>query len=342
MRNPAKIKKTYNYLIRLAIFLVTYGFIYYEIFYKRDLGDILDTLKSVKEKPGFEGQLSLVLLLMVVNWGLETKKWQYLISKIEKVPFIKSFEAVLTGVSVSVFTPNRIGEYFGRVFILEKASHIEGILVTILGSMSQLLITILTGTLSMLICILVLFTGISPVSGYIFYGLISLVVILDILLLLVYFNVSFLSTLKEKILRNRLKKFRYHFRVFAFFRFRELCTTITLSFFRYIVFSIQYYLLLRLFSVPVPFVDAILLISLVFFVVTAVPSVALTELGIRDSAALYFFGLYFTRHGFEPEYMNIGVLSASTLLWIINLAIPAIAGTFFVFRLKFFRKNTIE
>jgi hypothetical protein len=32
------------------------------------------------------------------------------------------------------------------------------------------------------------------------------------------------------------------------------------------------------------------------------------------------------------------ILAASSVLWLINLAIPAILGTFFVFSLKFFRK----
>jgi hypothetical protein len=40
------------------------------------------------------------------------------------------------------------------------------------------------------------------------------------------------------------------------------------------------------------------------------------------------------------DSIMIGILSAATLLWIINLAIPAVIGTFFVFRLNFFRKNS--
>ena len=32
----------------------------------------------------------------------------------------KSLMAVFSGITISIFTPNRIGEYFGRVFILKK------------------------------------------------------------------------------------------------------------------------------------------------------------------------------------------------------------------------------
>jgi hypothetical protein len=35
----------------------------------------------------------------------------------------------------------------------------------------------------------------------------------------------------------------------------------------------------------------------------------------------------------------IGILSSTFLLWIINLIIPTIIGSFFIFSLKFFRKS---
>jgi len=276
---------------------------------------------------------------MFINWGIEAVKWRFLISKIEKLSFFKSFQAVFTGSSISVITPNRIGEYFGRAFILEKASHIQGILITILGSMSQFLITILTGTLGLII-FFVYYTGADGMfSGYLYYSLIAMIVTLDTLLLMLYFNISLLFTLREKLLKKRLKKFRKFFLVFSYYKYKELCYVITLSFFRYMVFSLQYFIILRMFSVPIPFLGSLVITSVIFFVITIVPTVALTELGIRDSAALYFFGIYFSGSGVMNEILSINVLLASTLLWIINLGIPAIIGTIFVSRLKFFRKS---
>ena len=341
MKNRAKISKTYNYLFRSAIFILTYGFIYHEIFYTKDLHSALAFIKDPAGKKEFSQQLGIVIILMLANWSIESFKWKYLIKKIENVSFIKSFEAVMTGISISTFTPNRTGEYLGRVFILERASRIEGALITFLGSLSQLLITILAGTVSLFLCIPLIFGQSIVFSGYLYYGLLILISAFCISLLLLYFNISFLSALREKILRYRLKKYRRFFRVFALFRFRELFITVLLSLGRYLIFSFQYFLLLKMFSVPVPLAHALILVSLVFFLVTVFPTIALTELGIRGTVAIYLFGLYFSKKGVYTDY-NIGVVSASTLLWIINLAIPAIAGTFFVFRLKFFRKNNGE
>ena len=339
MSHHTKIRKTYNYLISAVILLVTWGFIYHRVFHKSDLQETWIIFTGLLGKPKIQLLFILALILVPVNWGLETAKWKYLVAKIEKVSFIKSFEAVLTGVSVSTFTPNRIGEYFGRIFILEKASRIEGILITILGSMSQLLITILTGTFCLIIFIPAFFGNTILTTGYFYYGMMSLAIAIDVLLLLLYFNISFLSRLNGTIVKKWFRKFRKFLAVFSYYNGKELCWVISMSFLRYLVFSMQYYILLQMFSVPVPLMHALVIIPVVFFVISAVPSIALTDLGIRGSIALYFFTLYFEKFDIHDPAVTIGILSGSTLLWAINIALPALTGSVFLFRLKFFRRN---
>ncbi len=325
-------------MIQLAIFLATYAFIYKQVFHTSNLPELIKTTGDDLAKPGIQDRLLIIILMMVINWCLEAYKWKYLIGKIEKVSFFKAFQAVLTGVSISSFTPNRVGEFFGRVFILREASHIEGILITMVGSVSQLLITVFAGSASLVILIPHLLPDAAYSHGYLYYGIISIVTVLDLLLLALFFNLSFLSALKERILKNRWKKLRRFFRVFAFFRNRELATVMALSLTRYIVFSTQFYLLLELFDVSIPYPTAMMLISLVYFMMAIIPTIALTELGIRGSVALYFFGMYFGHLHTTLANLSLGVFAASTILWMINLGFPALVGTIFVFRLQFFRK----
>jgi hypothetical protein len=167
-----------------------------------------------------------------------------------------------------------------------------------------------------------------------------LVLLLDLLLLFLLVNVRFLSVLRDKLFRSKLKKFRRHLAVFSHFRPRDMVYAIGMSFLRYLVFTTQFLFLLHIFSVPVPVFDGVIITSLIFFVLSIVPTVTLTELGIRDSVAVYFFGIYFSPASGMADSILFGILSAATLLWIINLAIPALIGTFFVFRLNFFRKNS--
>ncbi len=343
MKNrKTKVRKLYNILLRILIVVATYGFLYKKVFLEKDFGHQLDILLGLFQQPGVSQLLWLVIFMMFVNWGIESQKWRYLISKIEKISFIKAYEAVLTGASVSFFTPNRVGEYFGRVFILDKAGHLEGVFITILGSLSQLLVTILTGTLALLLIHPQVVPEIQGYPGLLYYSLVGIIILLDTLLLFLYFNVSLLTGLKQSISKTRFRKYGKVFRIFKYYSAKELLFVITLSFTRYLVFSLQYFLLLKIFSVPIPFYNGMIIISLIFLIITVFPTVALTELGIRDSVAIYFFGLYFTQTGTMTDEVAIGVLSASTFLWLLNLAIPALTGTFFIYRLKFFRKRNTE
>jgi len=338
MIRNAKIKKTWNRLIQLAILILAYGFIYKEVFYKRNLVQILQELRDDFSRPGFPLLILLLTCLLWFNWAIESVKWKYLMAKIDRVGFWKAYQAVLAGVTISIFTPNRVGEYFGRVFILNSSWRVEGILVTILGSMGQLLVTIMTGSIALLAFLPRFLVHYGNFNGYLYYTLLAVIVGFNLLILGFYLNISLLSGWKEKMQQNRLRHVQKFFHVFSFYHTRELLNVLFLSLLRYAVFSFQFYLLLRIFAVPVPLPAAFMLISLVYFVMAVIPTVALTELGIRGSVALYIFGIYFENPAGLPESFRFGILAATTVLWAVNLGIPALVGSVFVFHLKFFRK----
>lgn len=82
-------------------------------------------------------RIALVLLLMPVNWLLETKKWQLLLHPFHDWSFRKCLRGVMAGVSVSAATPNRIGEIGGRLLVAKK-EEIPGVLASsLLGSIAQ-------------------------------------------------------------------------------------------------------------------------------------------------------------------------------------------------------------
>jgi uncharacterized membrane protein YbhN (UPF0104 family) len=342
-----KVRKTYNFLIRLGIVLVTYGFIYQQVFYRRDLESIYRIFLDKLDNPWFIRLVMLAGLLMLLNWGTEAFKWAFLIRKVEKVRWFRSFKAVLTGVAVSSFTPNRVGEYFGRVFILEKANRIESIFITILGSMSQLLITFLAGT----ICIFLLFIShhramldffnIAPhLYDYFLWGGGILILGLDILFVLLFLNISVLSSLAGRFRGKTLEKLTSYIQVLSTYRSTELLYVILLSALRYLIFSVQLYLLLLAFSVDLPFLQGMIVIGTVFFAITLVPTIAIAELGIRGSVAIFIFGLYYGEPLGMSHELSLGIVAATTSLWLINLALPALAGGIFAFSLKFFRRSS--
>ncbi|MCD4696020.1 MAG: lysylphosphatidylglycerol synthase domain-containing protein [Bacteroidales bacterium] len=331
--------KTYNYIIRFTIVAATYYFIYKQIFEHRKLDYVVNSFKDLIHEPHVSFLITWTVLLMIVNWGIESLKWQFLINKVEKVSFLKSFEAILSGISVSIFTPNRVGEWFGRVFIMKKANPWKGVFITMIGSFSQLLITIIVGSISLVFYIPIYFQDSGFYSIYLLYGVILLVVVIITALILIYLNISIIPGFVSRIIKQRFSHFNDYLSVISSYSTFELLTVLLLSLLRYCVFAIQFYILLMMFSVEIPITHGLMVISLVFFIMTAIPTVTLAELGVRGSVSLYFIGLYFERFGEISDKINIGIVSSTSTLWLINLAFPALLGTLFVYRLTFFRKK---
>ena len=335
---PAKLKKTYNYFIRIVLIIVSYGFIYRELFQKRDINELLSAFTGRIDSDGFYFILIVVFLLIIVNWLIEARKWQFLLKKIEKIPLLRSFYAVLTGISVSLFTPNRMGEYFGRIFILEKANHWEGIFVTVVGSFSQLITTLVCGVVGAAFFL----PGYIDLDKYLFgvghWGIYFTAVVSVAFFLMIFFNISLFSRILDRLSKREWTKFRSHVKVFQSYTTKELTHVISLSFARYLVFNFQYYLLLKVLGVPIPILDSFMLTSVMYFVLAIIPTIALTELGIRGMVSIALFEYYFQTKGIFVDSLNIAVFTASSTLWLINIIIPAILGTIFVYRLKFFRR----
>src|SRR5690606_36486723 len=109
--------------------------------------DLHLSLALIKEAPfGTDAwKLWSVILMVFINWGIEARKWQILIQPVQKMRFITAFKSVITGVTLSINTPNSIGEYGGRILFVKDGNRIKAISLSIAGSISQLIITLIMG-----------------------------------------------------------------------------------------------------------------------------------------------------------------------------------------------------
>ena len=322
-------KKTLGFLLKITIVGFALYFLYHQLTNKQAIEDfdIVFIKQTILEN---QSLVVLVFLMMFFNWLIEAVKWKFLIGKIEKVSMLTSLRAVFSGITVSVFTPNRIGEYAGRVFCLEKADRIQGVLITVLGSMAQLLTTIFFGSMGILFLnkyipeLQELYLEMEFAYPVMFFMLL----LLNLLLLLLFHNISIISNLMDKF--SWLSKYKKYKEVFTFYNSQELAFVFVFSIIRYAIFTTQFFILLQLFAVDISYFNAIILTMVMLFVISIIPTIAIAEIGIRGSVAVYLFGLVSAN--------TLGILSATFVLWVINLLLPAIIGTFFVFTLKFFRK----
>jgi uncharacterized membrane protein YbhN (UPF0104 family) len=141
-----QIKILINYFLGPLIFIVLSWSLYVQVKNQPDLD-----VRWQQIKAGWHGaEFWLVVALMLVNWGIEARKWQVLVQHVQHFSFFKSFKSVLSGCSITMLTPNRIGEYGGRILYVEEGNRIKAISLTIVGSMSQLLVTMIMGCAGLL------------------------------------------------------------------------------------------------------------------------------------------------------------------------------------------------
>jgi hypothetical protein len=267
------------------------------------------------------------VVLIAANWGIEARKWMISVRTFYPIKFIHAFKAVLSGVSFSVTMPNRVGEYLGRMVYLPEGNRLKTISVTLVGSFAQLLVTIVVGTIGLIVLkssLISQFPQLKIWYQFIVYGL--LVIILG--MLLVYFNVAGTVSLFNKWIKSR----NYIFLVEALQNFHAslLGKLLFLSFLRYIVFIVQYILVFYLFEVNVP-VDVIATVmSVVFLAMAVIPSIALVEVWLRGEISIKLMGL------FSLNILGIGFTSVT--VWFINLILPAIVGSLLLLSLRVFKK----
>jgi hypothetical protein len=262
--------------------------------------------------------LAFVFILLFANWFIESLKWKYLVKPFQSISIEKSIHSVLIGLTVSLFTPNRIGEFAGRIINLHPENRLKGTMATWIGSYSQILAILLFGSVSCIILPL----PFSWVNGYMSFIRLSLVIIL-IVGLIGYF---FIDRWIEKICFKRLEKFNPLIMTAQIYPKQVLFRVLTLSVLRYLVFTVQFYLLLCFTGIDLPFIPAFCAISLIYLSMTVIPTIALAELGIRGSIALIFLS------PLAPYPTQI--VATTILIWIINIALPALTGALMLYRTR--------
>ncbi len=273
--------------------------------------------------------LTAALLLIVVNWGLEARKWQLSVAAIAPVSYGVAYKAVLSGASVAVSTPNRVGEYLGRMLYLPEGHRLESIAVTVVGSISQLLVTLWAGLLALLVLQARLVDG-GLLSLFVFRAACWSVGLGAAVLTVFYFEAGVIGRVLDRLLRRT----RYRLLIAALRNCsrRMLLRLLLLSTLRYGVFVLQYLLAFRFFGVTVSAPVLVHVMGLLFLAMAVIPSLALAEVGLRGQLSLALVGLF--------SVNNLGIALTTVTIWVFNLVLPALAGSVLILGLRLFKSTT--
>ena len=318
-------KKFFSYLLKATILVLAFVFIYHQYLIK---GNNLKEFQKAVNRLNHQQVtiiMSVVVALMLANWLVECLKWQHLTKKLVKISLWECIEGVFCGLTWAIFTPNRIGEYGGRVMFLPPRKRIHGVFAMAVGSFGQNVITNVLGAAALIwFCFTFL-----HLNGWLLAGITVLGIVFMTLFLVLYFNIKWLVRLLNSI--SFLRKYHRFFDIMGAYKFIDLLRIMCFCLTRFFIFSFQYYLVIHLLVPDIPLVDVILMVFIVFFIQSALPSLDLLDVPVRATASATLFA-YVT-------HQQIAIIAAFTSIWLINLIIPAILGSLFIFNLKFFDRN---
>lgn len=273
------------------------------------------------QQTGWNGYLLISVLLVFVNVPLEAYKWYTLANSVEPVSYRKALGGVLSGIALSMVTPNHSGDYPARIAFLARSNNtLRYVNVSVLGAVSQLWAIFIFGFFG-LVLYNVQFAGIAPK--------VALVICIagNVLLATIYWRFESWVPALERV--RWLKKFALYGRLPATLTSQQQLKVLALSLARFSVFTAQYLILLRWMNVDMPVFQGYFLAALFFWILAVIPSIALTELGVRGAVCLYLFGHFSTN--------SVGILAATAGIWMMNLVLPSIAGSILLMRMRFLR-----
>ncbi len=314
-------KKYISLLIKILVFALATWYIVVKVSDRSNIGKF-KTLIAGLEQHSVVLTLLLIVVLMLVNWLLEVVKWRYLASKLEYLSFWKAFQSVFCGLTWAIFTPNRIGEYGGRVLFLQPQNRAQGAVAMGVGLFAQLVLTSVAGSLSIAWFICQFLSP--PLSVQFSVWLLAIIYAAGFIVL--YFNVRWVDLLVGRI--KFLTKIKPFFGVLEHYTTRELSVVLLNSLARFIIFTSQYIILMKLTLPELPVLSMVLMIFILFFVQAALPTLDIFDFSVRSFVASNLYSYITTQ--------EIAVMAIVSCIWFVNLILPAIFGSIFVFKINFF------
>jgi hypothetical protein len=272
----------------------------------------------------------MVILFVFVNWGLEAWKWQVLMQVLQPLTFITAFKSVLCGVTFSLNTPNRMGEYAGRILFVDDGKRIKAVTLSIAGGLAQLVITMFMGCLGLIFLTYNFHISATAMGISVFWVQILLYssIISTLIFIFFFFRLGWLVKLLQKL--PYTGRFIKYINILETFDAKILLRLLSISLFRYIVFVLQYIFILQLLQVEQNVWTGFWIITVMFWILAIIPSFAIADLGIRGTVAKTLFSY---------SINTLGILTATFGIWFVNLFIPALIGSLLILGIKIKRKH---
>ncbi|MBK8659554.1 MAG: flippase-like domain-containing protein [Bacteroidetes bacterium] len=247
------------------------------------------------------------ILLMPVNWYLETIKWQKLLQ--DNIAFAPALRSVLSGVTLGFVSPARLGEFSGRIWHLSPEMRRSAFYLSNLGGIAQTAITLVAGA----VCFS-LWVNNPFVSG--------IVIGLSVVFLLLFFRFDVVNNYLSK--KDGLRKAGFYISDEELPDLRTQSIVISFSLVRYLVYLFQYVCAFHFFGIEATVFTLTIHSGVLLLMNSFSPLLPALDFSFRGTVALYVFR--------EISDNSLALLSAATFIWLLNLVLPALVGYLFIVR----------
>ena len=303
--NLSKYKSELTWLLKAVVLICSFLVIAIKIKGNSLLtGDHISNWQDIFDK----NQLAfiIVFLLTICNWTLELFKWEVLVSAVQKITFSEALKQSLASLTASLLTPNRIGEYGVKALYYRNSERKKIMALNLLGNSSQMVVTVVFGLIGILFLAEYFLELRWVLTAFILFSL-------SILVFYPFFkSTSFFPFFKKIISFYGDVGNGKHIKIFF------------LSTLRYLVFSHQFYFLLVIFGLELDYFLTMHLIFSMYFLSSIIPGFVAFDFLIKGSVALTLFSFFGVNESI--------VLAVTTLMWLLNFALPSIFGSYFVCR----------
>lgn len=309
-----KSKQFFIAIIKLIIIVGASYYIYNKLLNNENL-DFSEFISFLTKIDAFSTKnIVFLLFLTIFNWFFEILKWRILVSTIKKISFFEALEQSLGGLTASLITPNRIGDYGAKAIYFEKQHRKRIVLLNLIGNASQMAITTVVG----IIGIAIFYSAYDLELNY--YKVSRFLIIIVV--------VGSFAAFGLQQSRFKIKGFSIE-HLIEFIKNlprRIYVSNLGLSFIRYLIFSFQFYFFLQIFGVDIDYKSAMIVLSSSYLLASIVPSLAVFDVLIKTGAAVYLFSFLGVN--------ELTILCISTLMWLLNFILPSMFGSYFVLNFK--------
>lgn len=245
--------------------------------------------------------IGFLFLFSLLNWYFEIKKWQSLVISLSSINFWEAARQSLTSFSVSLVTPNRVGEYGAKALFFPRQQRKKILFLNLAGNLSQLSISLILGFFGLIYLYLTQaksWDKIIKMSSISRYSISIIILIILLAIIIVFFLI------KKFFAKN--------------FKSCPCIKTLGYSIIRYIIFSSQFALLwsfLHQYEINFDLFSAILI---TYLIASIIPALSFFDWAIKGSTAAFVFPLF---------HLSIQhIILTTSLMWLMNFFIPFLLG----------------